>query len=137
MCTNTEFRRDSGTEPSWDDNTLWSDEGSGQTGGECITVEERLHALKMKRSTEALSRYPDEHLFVMQVQTDLLLVADPVRRLQTLLQKGEAQFVDGRFVEIVLHKAVKKKKKAQVKVINCPTVFKCSLKTLSESFGST
>lgn len=41
---------------------------------------------------------------------NLLLVADPVGRLQALLQKGEAQFVDGRFVEIVLHKAVKKHK---------------------------
>lgn len=38
--------------------------------------------------------------------THLLLVAYPVRRLQALLQEGEAQLVYGRFVEVILHKAV-------------------------------
>lgn len=46
-------------------------------------------------------------MFVTQAQTDLLLVTDPVGRLQALLQKGKTQLVDGGFVEIVLHKAVK------------------------------
>lgn len=42
----------------------------------------------------------------MRAQANLLLVADPVGRLQVLLQKGEAQLVNGRFVKIVLHKTV-------------------------------
>lgn len=41
-----------------------------------------------------------------RTHTHLLLVAYPVRRLQALLQEGEAQLVYGRFVEVILHKAV-------------------------------
>lgn len=55
------------------------------------------------------------HHYVMQennsythtrTHTNLFLVADPVGRLQALLQEGQAQFVYGWFVEIILHKTV-------------------------------
>lgn len=39
--------------------------------------------------------------------TYLLLVAYPVRRLQALLQEGEAQLVYWRFVKIVLHETAR------------------------------
>lgn len=37
-------------------------------------------------------------------QTNLFLVADPVSTLQAFIQKGQAQLVYGRFIEIIFHK---------------------------------
>lgn len=47
--------------------------------------------------------------------TNLFLVADPVGRLQALLQEGQAQFVYGWFVEVILHKTVKSTESSQKK----------------------
>lgn len=69
------------------------------------------------RRKQALIFGVDDGFVVTLAQTDLLLVADPVRRLQAPLQKGKTQFVDGRFVEIVLHKAIIKQ--TQGSITNC------------------
>lgn len=48
--------------------------------------------------------------------THLFLVAYPVGRLQAALKEGEAELVYWGSIEIVLHKAVKKKGKSELKL---------------------
>ena len=58
--------------------------------------------IKMKGDVHRCTQIPHNSC----AHTNLLLVTDPIGGLQARLQESKAQFVYGRFVEIVLHKTV-------------------------------